>query len=455
MKMFQKVLVANRGAVAARILRCLNQLGIRSVAIYSDADKELPYLALADETYHVGPSEPQASYLNQEALIAIMQSSGADAVHPGYGFLAENARFAKAVEAAGSRFIGPCGRWLDVMGHKTKARALMAAAGMPTSAGSDVLPVDFSSALAVAHQIGFPVLIKPALGGGGIGMLPAHDEAELEHAIERARSLSARSFGESAIYLERFMEHPRHVEFQVLADNYGNVRHLFERDCTVQRRHQKIIEEAPAPALCRSTADNMAAKVAKLLGAIGYNNIGTVETLYQDGGDFNFLEMNTRLQVEHAVTEEVTGVDLVANQIRLAAGDAMDNVMPHDVELLGHSIEARVYAEDSKRFLPSPGRLEIFRVPEAEGIRVETGYAEGTTITPFYDPLIAKVVVKSESRLRAIDALAEALRSFAITGVKTNIEFLGQVLGDEQFRQGAIDTGLAQRIVGQSRVGAK
>jgi acetyl-CoA carboxylase biotin carboxylase subunit len=445
--MFNKVLVANRGAVAARILRCLNSMGIQSVAVYSDADRELPYLGMATETYAIGSAAPSSSYLNQESLIEVIRMSRADAVHPGYGFLAENAEFAARVEAEGCTFIGPKPVWLDAMGHKTRARELMSKAGMPMNDGSGVLPLDLETAIQSARQIGFPVLIKPALGGGGIGMMPAHDEVELERAIERARSLAARSFGQDAIYLERLIDRPRHVEFQVLADNYGNVRHLFERDCSVQRRHQKVIEEAPAPNLERSLVERMADDIASVLRDVGYNNIGTVETLYAKDVGFQFLEMNTRLQVEHAVTEEVTGVDLVASQIRLAAGHKISDVLPDDIELAGYAMEARVYAEDSKRFLPSPGPLTVFRPPVGEGIRVETGYAEGTTVTPFYDPLIAKVVVKADTRLGALVALDEALSGFVVEGIKTNLSFLRQVLHDQNFRNGNVHTSLAKDVL--------
>ena len=454
--MFSKVVVANRGAVAARVLRSLDRLGIRSVAVYSEADKDAPYLALAGEAHCIGPAAPKASYLNQPVILGVMRQVGADALHPGYGFLSENHRFALEVQAAGAAFIGPSPRWIEAMGHKTRARALMAEHGMPLCPSTGVLAGTGEQALAEALAIGFPVLVKPANGGGGIGMLPAHCPADLEAALERARSLAARSFGDSEVYLERLMRKPRHIEFQMLADNYGEVRHLYERDCSVQRRHQKIIEEAVAPALARSEAEATAARVEKILAAIGYDNIGTVEMLYDADAGFNFLEMNTRLQVEHAVTEEVTGLDLVAAQIRLAAGARLADVLPESIVLDGHAVEARVYAEDPRRFLPSPGPLTVFRPPTGEGIRVETGYAEGGAVTPFYDPMIAKVIARGATRDIALDRLAAALADFEVRGVKTNIPFVQAVLLDEGFRAGQVHTSLAAEVVarGEKRAAA-
>lgn len=448
--MFSKVVVANRGAVAARVLRSLDRLGIQSVAVYSDADRGAPYLALAGEAFCIGPAEPKASYLNQQAILQIMRQVGADALHPGYGFLSENHRFAQEVQAAGATFIGPSPCWLEAMGHKTRARALMAEHGMPMCPSTSVLAGTGEQALSEARAIGFPVLVKPANGGGGIGMLPVYGPAQLEAALERARSLAARSFGDSEVYLERLLHKPRHIEFQILADKYGAVRHIYERDCSVQRRHQKIIEEAVAPALARSEAEATATRIEKILAAVGYDNIGTVEMLYDADVGFNFLEMNTRLQVEHAVTEEVTGLDLVAAQVRLAAGARLTDVLPESIALHGHAVEARVYAEDPRRFLPSPGPLKVFRPPTGEGIRVETGYAEGGTVTPFYDPMIAKVIARGATRDIALDRLGAALGNFAVEGVKTNIPFVHAVLSDEGFRAGRVHTSLAAEVVARA-----
>lgn len=443
----RRVLVANRGAVAARILRALNAQGIESIAVYSDADAEAPYLQQATVRVRLGEAPPLQSYLNQDALLQIAREHGADGVHPGYGFLSENAGFAERVEAAGLCFIGPSSRWIRRLGHKTEARALMATHGMPMTPSSAVLPDDPDVVASAAARIGYPVLIKPAGGGGGIGMLPARDESELAAAWQRARSVAQRSFGQAELYLEKLIERPRHIEFQVLADRYGGVRVLGERDCSVQRRHQKVIEEARAPNVPADEIDAMARRLATLLAALGYDVIGTVEMLYTPATGFVFLELNTRLQVEHAVTEQVTGIDIVAAQLRLARGEPIEAVLPAPVRLRGHAIEARVYAEDPVRFLPSPGPLTVYRPPVGEGVRVETGYAEGGRVTSYYDPMLAKVIATGADRAQAMSRLRAALDAFAIEGVKTNIAFIQQVLADDDFIAGRIDTGLAQRVL--------
>ncbi len=448
--MFQKVVVANRGAVAARVLRALRGLGIRSVAVYSEADARLPYLAQADEAVCIGPPEPQASYLNQDALLRVLATTGADALHPGYGFLSENPGFAQRVNASGAAFIGPSPHWIEAMGHKTRARELMARHGMPMAQSSGLLSGDAGEALRAAEKIGFPVLVKPASGGGGIGMLAAANADELRSAIERASSLAARSFGSAELYLEQLMRTPRHIEFQVLADRHGAVRHLFERDCSVQRRHQKVIEESPAPRLPRAVVGAAADAMVEVLRTLRYDIIGTLETLYGQAGVFQFLEMNTRLQVEHAVTEEITGIDLVAAQIRLAAGERLAAVLPERITVRGHAIEARIYAEDPVRFFPSPGTLKTLRLPSGPGIRVETGYAEGTMVTPHYDPMIAKLIVHADSRDAAIERLLQAIDASVIEGVKHNLPFVRRVLDSPEFRAGQVHTGLAAEIVART-----
>jgi acetyl-CoA carboxylase biotin carboxylase subunit len=446
---FNKVLVANRGAVAARVLRALGEMGIHSVAVYSEADAGAPYLAMASETHAIGPAPARESYLNQDTLIAVLKKSGADGLHPGYGFLSENAGFAQKVLDAGSRFIGPSPRWIEAMGHKTRARELAASHGMPMSQGSGVLPADAEATLAAARAIGFPVLVKPAGGGGGIGMLPANSEAELLAAVERSRSMADRGFGNAEVYLEKLMERPRHVEFQVLGDAHGNLAHLFERDCSTQRRNQKVIEEAPAPGLSRAAAAAAAEKIAAVVRKMGYDNIGTVEMLMGANGEFNFLEMNTRLQVEHGVTEEVTGIDLVKAQIRSSAGEKLSAILPAKIETKGHAIQARVYAEDPRNFFPSPGNLKVFRPPQDASVRVETGYAEGRDVTPHYDPMIAKVIVRADTRERAIDRLAQALEAFEIQGPKNNIPAVLAILRSEPFRAGRVHTGLISEVLGK------
>ena len=445
--MFDRVIVANRGAVAARVLRALNAMRIHSIAVYSEADAGAPYLEMASETYAIGPAAARESYLNQENLLEIFRRSRADAVHPGYGFLSENAGFATRVESAGTRFIGPAPRWIEAMGHKTRARALALEYGLPLGNGSGILPADKGLIAAAARRIGFPVLIKPAAGGGGIGMLPAYDETQLAEAVERARSMAQRGFSNAEVYLEKLLERPRHVEFQMLGDRFGSVRHLFERDCSVQRRHQKVIEEAAAPLIERSKIEGLADSVAAILKKMGYDNIGTVEMLMGADGSFSFLEMNTRLQVEHGVTEEVTGVDLVQAQIRSAAGERLGAILPERIELKGHAIQARVYAEDPKRFFPSPGKLKIYRPPVDPAVRVDTGYVEGRDVTPHYDPLLAKVIVHAPTREAAIGRLCEALAEFAIEGVKNNIPALLTILRSEPFRSGQVHTGILAQVM--------
>jgi acetyl-CoA carboxylase biotin carboxylase subunit len=445
--MFNKVMVANRGAVAARVLRALRSLGVKSVAVYSEADQDLPYIKQADETYYLGPASPRESYLNQEALVKILIESGADAVHPGYGFLAENAEFASRVNETGATFIGPSPRWIDAMGHKTRARTLMASNGLSMGASSELLSGALDEALHAAETIGYPVLVKPAAGGGGIGMMAAHNADQLAKALESAISLSKRSFGSAEIYLEKLMAKPRHIEFQLLADRNGNVRHLFERDCSIQRRHQKVIEESPAPQLPRQMLNKAGDDIAVVMNKLKYDNIGTAETLYAGGSDFAFLEMNTRLQVEHAVTEEITGIDIVCAQIRLAAGQSLSSVLPEKMSITGHAIEARIYAEDPIKFFPSPGPLKTLVFPKGEGIRVETGYAQGSLITPYYDPLIAKLIVHAPDRALAINKLIDVLDQTDIQGVKHNIPFLRLVLDSEEFRAGNIHTGLGTDLI--------
>jgi acetyl-CoA carboxylase biotin carboxylase subunit len=445
--MFAKVLVANRGAVAARILRALRQLKIASVAVYSEPDRDAPYLAEADQAAFIGAGPARESYLDQERLLEVLHRFGADAVHPGYGFLAENATFAERIQQAGATFIGPSPTWLSTMGHKTAARELMQRHGMPVGRGSGVLPLELDRVLAIARSIGFPVLVKPAGGGGGIGMLTVNDEAGLLKALDRARSMAQRSFGTDDVYLERLLLRPRHIEFQILGDRHGAVEHLFERDCSIQRRHQKVIEEAPAPNVDRASVDALAQRTAAILRTLGYDNIGTVETMLAEDGEFSFLEMNTRLQVEHAVTEAITGVDLVQAQIRLAAGRHLATVLPVPLTRSGHAIEARVCAEDPVTFFPSAGTLTTFRPPEAEGLRVETGYREGSEITPYYDSMIAKVIAHAPSRPLAIARLSEAMEAFAIAGVKTNIPFIRRVLQSDAFQSGLVHTGVSAGLV--------
>lgn len=447
MALFQKVLVANRGAVADRVLRALNALGVPSLAVYSQADAGAPWLSRATQTVCIGPAPARESYLNVQALLGAARTHNCDALHPGYGFLSENAEFAQSVEEAGIRFVGPSPRWIAAMGHKTRARELAAQLGWPVGNASEVLPADSHAVLAAAQAVGYPVLVKPAGGGGGIGMIVAREASELPAAVERAASMASRGFASTEVYLEQLVERPRHIEIQVVGDRYGNVAHLFERDCSLQRRHQKVIEEARAPAPPESLSP-LLEQVAVTLGGLGYDNVGTVELLLTPDGEFRFLEMNTRLQVEHGVTEEITGIDIVAAQFRSAAGERLASILPPLVQASGHAIQARVYAEDPRRFLPSPGLLREFSPPAGEGIRIETGYAPGREVTPHYDPLLAKVIVQARSRAAAVDLLIDALRAFRIDGVRHNIPALVALLDSAAFREGRVHNGLVTEVLG-------
>ena len=435
--MFQRVFIANRGAVARRVVRACAKLGVDSVAAYADIDADAPHLAEATATARLPGYLAADTYLNAERLLAAAKAAGADALHPGYGFLAENADFARAVTAAGIRFIGPDAQWLAAMGEKTRARQKMAAAGFPTHPGTSTI-ADIDALKAAAHSLGYPVMLKPAAGGGGIGMARVDDERELAAAFATAQAQAAQAFGDPAVYLERCLQKPRHIEFQVLGDGNSVVAAL-ERECSVQRRHQKVIEEAPAPGFER---ERLAQVEAAALAALpGYDSLGTVETLFCDG-EFGFLEMNTRLQVEHGVTEEVTGIDLVAAQIRIAAGEPLADILPSRIAATGHAVQARVYAEDSQRMLPSTGRLAVYRPPTLTGVRVEAAYAEGQWITPYFDPLLAKVIGTGATREQAIGRALVGVKAFEIRGVETNRELLMNVLGSEPFIAGRLHTGM-------------
>ncbi|GAB2899863.1 ATP-grasp domain-containing protein [Paralcaligenes sp. KSB-10] len=439
--MYSKVLVANRGAIASKLIRVLRGMGISSVAVYSDADKDLPYISMADEAYHLGGPAPRDSYLNQEALLNVARTARVDAIHPGYGFLSEDDSFARKVVEAGFAFIGPSPKWIELMGDKTKAREYMRSRGMPMSRSSPVFSTPGQDALDAARSIGYPVLIKPAHGGGGIGMVAVHEEAQLLKGLVQAQSVSQRSFGNSDIYLESLFPCPRHIEFQVLADRYGNAMHLFERDCSIQRRHQKIIEEAFAPNVSRDEISNIAKGIADIFNEIGYDVIGTVEMLRDQSGRFQFLEVNARLQVEHAVTEAITGVNLIEAQIRLSSGAKLKDVIPEPVTPKGHAIELRLYAEDPVKFFPSVGTLQKFSIPKMNNVEIETGYQEGSVVSPYYDPLLAKIIGRGETREETIATLIEATQCIEIQGIKSNLSFLERILKSEEFCSGTIHTG--------------
>ena len=439
--MFSRILIANRGAIARRVVRACNEMGVPSAAVYSDADKDAPHLAEAGRAIALPGVRVGETYLNQGALLAALRESGADAVHPGYGFLAENPGFAEAVAAAGAVFIGPSPRWLRQMGDKSAARRFVAERGFPVLPGSEPFE-EVGAALGAAESLGYPVMMKPAGGGGGIGMCIADSPVALARHFGRAKLMAERAFADSRIYLERYLERPRHIEVQLLADGAGGAMHLYERECSIQRRHQKLIEESPAPALDRAGVTELCERAAQLAAAIGYDNVGTLETLEDGSGWYGFMEMNTRIQVEHGVTEEVTGLDLVRSQIGIAAGRAL----PERPPMRGHALEVRVYAEDPVRHFPCTGRLSVFRPPRMHGVRVETGYAEGQRVTPYYDPLLAKLIGTGHTRELAIGRTLVALAGFAVAGVQTNIPLLQAVLRDEAFLAGRVDTGFLERM---------
>jgi len=444
--MLESVLVANRGEIARRVIRTVRAMGIRSIAVYSEADAGLPFVREADEAVLLGPPPPARSYLDIEAVIGAARRAGASAIHPGYGFLAENPAFAARVIAEGLTWIGPPPAAIEQMGDKINARNLMEQAGVPVAAGSREPVTDVAAALAEAGRIGYPVMVKAAAGGGGIGMSTAADATELRSSFETARSQAERFFGSPAILLERYITRARHVEVQILGLSDGRVIALGERDCSAQRRHQKVAEEAPSPGITPALRDRMLAAAVLAGRAVGYRGAGTVECLVDTAAhDFVFLEMNTRLQVEHPVTELVTGIDLVQQQLLIAAGQPV-SFDPLAVAARGHAIELRVYAEDPRRFLPSPGVITEWAEPAGPGIRVDAGYAAGNEVTTFYDPLLAKLCVHGASREEALALAADAVSAFVITGPKTNLPFLAELLASGEFASGAYDTSVIARL---------
>ena len=444
--MFDSVLVANRGEIARRVIRTARKMGIRAVAVYSEADADLPHVHEADEAVEIGPPQAARSYLDVEAVIGAARRAGAAAVHPGYGFLAENADFARRVTGEGLIWVGPPPLAIDQMGDKINARNLMQDAGVPVAAGSRDPVADADAAVAEAARIGYPVMVKAAGGGGGIGMSAAHDEQQLRAAFETARTSADRFFGNPAILLERYTESARHVEVQILGLADGTVVALGERDCSVQRRHQKVAEETPSPGVSGPLRSRMLESGARAGEAVGYRGAGTVECLVDPRAqEFVFLEMNTRLQVEHPVTELVTGIDLVEQQFLVAAGEPV-SFDPAAVAPAGHALELRINAEDPRRFLPSPGKITQWVEPEGPGVRVDAGYAAGTTVTPFYDPLLAKLCVHGADRGEALERAREAVHAFQVAGPKTNLPFHAELLANSEFVSGSYDTGLIGRM---------
>jgi len=441
---FDKVVIANRGEIALRILRACHEMGIRTVAVHSTADSETKHVLLADETVCIGPPPASASYLNIPALISAAEVTDASAIHPGYGFLAENADFAEQVERSGFIFIGPRSDTIRLMGDKIEAIRAMRAAGIPCVPGSDgPLDEDAERSLALAAKIGYPVIIKAADGGGGRGMRAVHAAEQLLDAIALTRSEAQAAFGSSVVYMEKFLLHPRHIEFQVLADEHGNAIHLGERDCSLQRRHQKVLEEAPAPGISAEQRARIGTRCAEACRQIGYRGAGTFEFLYQDG-EFYFIEMNTRIQVEHPVTELITGVDIVQEQLRIADGQPL-RYRQEDIVLRGHASECRVNAEDPLLFTPSPGEISRLHMPGGPGIRVDSHIYQGYRVPPYYDSLIAKLVSHGDHRESALARMRNALREIVIAGIKSNVALHQRMLDDTGFIAGEVDIHYLER----------
>ncbi len=445
--MFRKILIANRGEIAIRIIRACRDLGVAPVAVFSEADAKALHVRMSDEAYCIGPAPSNQSYLNIAAIIAAALRAGAEAIHPGYGFLAENAEFARAVSSAGLTFIGPSPDAMEIMGSKTSARRAAVAAGVPVVPGTTESLESYEAARATAAQFGYPVMLKAAAGGGGKGMRQVAQESELLSAFETAQSEAAAAFGNPKIYLEKLVERPRHIEIQIFADAQDNFVHLGERECSIQRRHQKVIEECPSPINDSALRERMGEAAIRIARAVNYIGAGTVEFLVSDATrEFYFLEMNTRLQVEHPVTELVTGFDLVREQITVAAGARL-SFAQDDLSWRGHAIECRVYAEDpDNNFFPSPGRITFLRAPASAGIRDDSGVVEGDEVSIYYDPMISKLAAWGRTRAEAIDRLRRALDEYAVAGIKTTLSFFREIVRDEEFIAGRLDTGFISRL---------
>jgi acetyl-CoA carboxylase biotin carboxylase subunit len=436
--MLDKVVIANRGEIALRILRACKEMGIKTVAVYSQADRDLKHVFLADESVCIGPAASSESYLNIPAVISAAEVSDAVGIHPGYGFLSENADFAERVEQSGFVFIGPRSETIRLMGDKVSAIAAMKKAGIPCVPGSDgPLSDDADENMRIAREIGYPVIIKAVAGGGGRGMRVVHSDATLRNAISITRTEAKAAFGNDAIYMEKYLEHPRHIEIQVLADEHGNVIHLCERDCSMQRRHQKVIEEAPAPGLSRKTRKMIGDRCVEACKVIGYRGAGTFEFLYENE-QFYFIEMNTRVQVEHPVTEMITGVDIIREQLRIASGEKLA-YKQDDIDIYGHAIECRINAEDPETFMPSPGVIEHYHPPGGLGVRVDTHIYGGYKVPPYYDSMIGKLIVHADTRELAIARMSMALSEIVIEGIKTNIPLHQKIIGDAAFMTGGTD----------------
>ena len=443
--MFKKILVANRGEIALRVICACKELGIATVAVYSEADRNSLHVRFADEAVCIGPPRSSESYLNIPHVISAAEITNVDAIHPGYGFLSENANFAKVCEASEITFIGPRPEIIEMMGEKDRARREVKSAGLPTIPGSDGAIEGEEQLAKEAAKIGFPLILKAVAGGGGRGMRVVRKQQELLAAYETARSEAQQAFGTPDVYAERFIENPRHIEFQVLGDQHGKIIHLGERECSIQRRHQKLIEESPSPVLDPKLRKEMGAKVVKALQRVGYTNAGTVEFLLDQDGSIYFIEMNTRIQVEHPVTEFVTGADLIKAQIRIAAGEKLDDAVG-EIHFSGHAIECRINAEDPETFVPSAGRITTFQAPGGTGVRVDSAAYADAVIPPYYDSMIAKLIVKGRDRAEAIGRMKRALEMFVIEGIKTSIPLHRRILADPDFAAGRFDTHFIERL---------
>lgn len=448
--MLEKVLIANRGEIALRILRACKELGIKTVAVHSTADRELMHLSLADESVCIGPAPATQSYLQIPAIIAAAEVTGATAIHPGYGFLAENADFAEQIERSGFTFVGPTAEVIRLMGDKVSAKDAMKRAGAPTVPGSDgPLPEDEETALAIAREVGYPVIIKAAGGGGGRGMRVVYDESELIKSAKLTRTEAGAAFGNPMVYLEKFLTNPRHVEVQVLSDGQGNAIHLGDRDCSLQRRHQKVIEEAPAPGIDEKARQEVFARCVQACIEIGYRGAGTFEFLYENGRIY-FIEMNTRVQVEHPVSEMVTGVDIVKEMLRIASGEKL-SIRQEDVVIRGHALECRINAEDPKTFMPSPGKVKHFHAPGGNGVRVDSHLYSGYSVPPNYDSLVGKVITYGADRDEALARMRNALDELIVDGIKTNTELHKDLVRDAAFCKGGVNIHYLEKKLGMDK----
>ncbi len=447
--MLRKVLIANRGEIALRVISACKELGIKTVAIYSEADRNSLHVRFADEAICIGPPRPAESYLNVPAVISAAEIANVDAIHPGYGLLSENANFAEVCRVSNIKFIGPPPEVTRLMGEKEKARQAMKKAGVPILPGSDGVVESAEDALKWAEQVGYPVILKAKAGGGGRGMRIVRTAEELPNLYHAASSEAANAFGNGEMYMEKFIERPRHIEFQILADEHGSVEVLFERECSIQRRHQKLIEEAPSLQVTPEIRQRLSSTLKRCLTEIGYQNAGTIEFLMDEDGSIYFIEMNTRIQVEHPVTEAITGVDLVKAQLRIASGETLAQILPKDIQIRGHAIECRINAEHPHKFTPSAGKITVFNLPGGNGVRVDTAqYAEGV-VPPYYDSLIAKLIVHGKDRAEAIARMERALGMFVVEGIETSIALHRDIFADPDFRAGNFDTKFMERFLAQ------